>query len=892
MNKRRIQKAIALVLALALMLSAFTVNMFVSAEAEPEVWNGQISDTAPVDSDSDGWIEINNGAELAYVIKNGGGEGNQYKLTADIYLNAKDAANWQTGAPKFLDKTPNSWYTNTGNDAASEFAGGTIDGDGHVIYGMYFEGYPESYASKLDGAALIPRLAVGATVTIKNLGIDNAYINHTNSASAFIGVARTGTNIIFENCYVGENVTLTAYNAAAFRANAEYNRNATPDVVSSTILTNCYSLATIAEQGGSYGLVGTISDAKGQLSFTNCYNAKGALGYGGNIGYYAVATNCYATAKSQNKSGLHQLNSGVTDTLTANDMQGEAFAAQLGDAYVATESYPILKAFLPKCNHTYDNDCDADCNLCGEEREVGHNFVDNICTVCGAKNVWDGEISTAAPVDSDSDGWIEINNGAELAYIIKNGGGAGNKYIITNDIYLNNITTDFWTNGAPEGVTLNPWFDNTSATDFNGEIDGNGKIVYGLYYANDSNRATKHYFASGLIPRIAQDSQVTIKNLGINNAYIKHPNAAAAFLGSMVTASSGAVPSVNIENCYAGANVTLNSNYAGVFVANTGNQPASITVKNSYSLATMDAATKGLLAYIGSNKPQKAELVNCYNGNGPIRDIANPGYTVSTTNCYETVESPKSGATAYWLSAVLVSAENMTGPNALTVMPLGDAYAATNSYPVLKVFLAKCNHTYDNDCDEDCNLCGEEREAGHNFVDNICTVCGAKDVWNGQVSDTAPVDSDSDGWIEINNGAELAYIIKNGGGAGNKYILTTDIYLNDITTDFWTNGAPEGVKLNSWFEASQAGDFNGTINGDGHVVYGLYYNASLATGTADGTGLIPRVNAGSVVTIENLGIDNAYIKHTKNASAFVGVAYKSGRLVIDKCYVGQNVTIE
>ena len=42
-----------------------------------------------------------------------------------------------------------------------------------------------------------------------------------------------------------------------------------------------------------------------------------------------------------------------------------------------------------KCEHTYDNACDAICNECGEERTVTHDFADadclnpKTCTVCG-----------------------------------------------------------------------------------------------------------------------------------------------------------------------------------------------------------------------------------------------------------------------------------------------------------------------------------------------------------------------------------------------------------------------------------------------------------------------------------------------------------------------------
>ncbi|MBO5852445.1 MAG: family 16 glycosylhydrolase, partial [Clostridia bacterium] len=523
----------------------------------------------------------------------------------------------------------------------------------------------------------------------------------------------------------------------------------------------------------------------------------------------------------------------------------------LGDAYAATNGYPVLKVFLAKCNHTYDNDCDEDCNLCGEEREAGHNFVDNICTVCGAKDVWNGQISDTAPVDSDSDGWIEINNGAELAYIIKNGGGAENKYILTNDIYLNDITTDFWTNGAPEGVTLNPWFEASQAGNFKGTINGDGHVVYGLYY--NASLATGTADGTGLIPRVNENEVVTITNLGVDNAYIKHTKNASAFVG--VAYKSGRLV---IDKCYVGQNVTIEAAYAGAFrgYANSSNG-GSIT--NSYSLAKTIGTNRGLVATFWEVNGNTLDISNCYNANGPISTHNHVGNTVSENN-YVTEETGLTEGRNY------VSAENMTGPNALTVMPLGDAYAATNGYPVLKVFYPDYAEP---EPDDEIKI----------------------DYWNGNM--TQPK-TDEQGNYLITNGAELAFIIKNGGGAGNVYKLTNDIYLNNLSKVNWKNGQilDNEYSINKWFEAADATDFRGTIDGDGHVIYGLYFADAKAAGGADGAGLIPRINAGSVVTIKNLGIDNAYINHTVSAAAFVGVGYQSGELTMDSCYAGANVTVK
>ena len=47
------------------------------------------------------------------------------------------------------------------------------------------------------------------------------------------------------------------------------------------------------------------------------------------------------------------------------------------------------------CEHAYDHDCDTECNVCGEEREITHNYSSyttniakhvKICSVCGESN--------------------------------------------------------------------------------------------------------------------------------------------------------------------------------------------------------------------------------------------------------------------------------------------------------------------------------------------------------------------------------------------------------------------------------------------------------------------------------------------------------------------------
>ena len=71
-----------------------------------------------------------------------------------------------------------------------------------------------------------------------------------------------------------------------------------------------------------------------------------------------------------------------------------------------------LVACGDKCDHTYDNACDATCNECGETREVGaHDFADadcdtaKTCKTCGGT---EGSALGHKPAEDDGDCTTEV----------------------------------------------------------------------------------------------------------------------------------------------------------------------------------------------------------------------------------------------------------------------------------------------------------------------------------------------------------------------------------------------------------------------------------------------------------------------------------------------------
>lgn len=130
-----------------------------------------------------GWYEIADGAQLAYVIESGG-EGKYYKITNDIFLNDPTMIDWTSGESKSAQYKIRNWYTYTADHVSVKPFRGTIDGDGHMIYGLYTN---SEEGVEADSAGLLPLVAGKSNVTIKNLGIDYAYIKATNAAG-FVGI--------------------------------------------------------------------------------------------------------------------------------------------------------------------------------------------------------------------------------------------------------------------------------------------------------------------------------------------------------------------------------------------------------------------------------------------------------------------------------------------------------------------------------------------------------------------------------------------------------------------------------------------------------------------------------------------------------------------------------
>ncbi len=129
----------------------------------------------------------------------------------------------------------------------------------------------------------------------------------------------------------------------------------------------------------------------------------------------------------------------------------------------------------------------------------------------------------------------------------------------------------------------------------------------------------------------------------------------------------------------------------------------------------------------------------------------------------------------------------------------------------------------------------------------------------------------------IENAEQLAKAVTNTAETGKYYKITEDIYINDVSEDNWAENSPK-----KWFDTSIVKQyFEGTVDGAGHTVYGLYNNSGSTSG------LFPKAQN---TTISNLRISNADITCTDgNVGALVG--FGAGVLNFNQCGIEKNVVI-
>ncbi len=677
--------------------------------------------------------KISNAEELAWVVNevckagtgNNSTQGKYFELTQDIYIN-------KVSDPKWKEKAIN-WYT--AGDTFVRFQG-ILDGKGHTIYGLYVNKVENAEANKAGAytlAGLFPSIGDGAI--IKNLGLDDSYIC-ANAAGGFSGAVKNSSiaakpKII--GCYIGKGVTVESKGENYFEnKNNWFGAGGFIGLATQPVeFRYCYSKATakaeaharINENGkrtkfvedtlaGTFVGFGKTND---KIEYRSCYSAPT------DTEIRMLGATDTAAQKSQNTYAIsniykHNKKTIITYVLSVSDLnmlgeKAKEFMPNLDYEKVwktVDGDTPILRIFDV-------NDAYKDLDLTSHNDPFERDVIEGT-----PGKVWTGGIASKfAGGKGTVDEPYEIATAEQLFYfvdlIMESSWGSGKKtdttyttlgkyYKITHDIYLNDISNARWY----EKEGNNQWeYAMDHAQCLQGTLDGDGHVVYGLYFNVDVNTRI------GLIPSIGQYG--VIKNLMLANSYIVNEGNTAAGIVGMSESRTGATLDEEtgkrtsgtlrqlptIENCGVAENVTIISSTSSGGIL--GFSPTGAHIKNCYSLASLSGEFKrlgGLIAYIPmkendytfvdedgkpTDKVVKAVFENCYVADEDKRFVTGSlGYagTVDSTNCY-TLASAGSYST-------VLSFSNMTDEKAKANMKGFDFEnvwtTVEKSTPALKIF--------------------------------------------------------------------------------------------------------------------------------------------------------------------------------------------------------------
>ncbi len=422
--------------------------------------------------------------------------------------------------------------------------------------------------------------------------------------------------------------------------------------------------------------------------------------------------------------------------------------------------------------------------------------------------VWSGKVATTYLGGSGTYNDPYLIDTPERLYKMITETAEGAYYQITEDIYLNNVNSSEWYKGSG----LNEWVKDADA--FTAHLDGSsgGVIytIYGLYYGNVENGKY-----AGLIPILG--SKGTVMNIKLASSYISSSATENSAAGSIVGTVLNDALAVMIEGCIAEESVILNGGYRTGGILGTVQKSATVGMNNcgfKGSIVGNPAIKGGLVAEaVGSINICESYSIDTYavGKGGNVRNV------------YSNISQSKSPE-AQTLGVGTLTKEQMTGENAVSNMKGFDfekIWKTTSKYPEIKTPITTTD-----------GVVGE--------------------VWTGKmaVNYAGGTGSQEDPYL-IGTGEQLFKMVNElPSSNGKHYKLIADIKLNDVYGRNWQ----EKKGLNSWVAMSGVA-FWGHLDGDGYVVYGMYYADENVTGKY--VSLIPVVGSGSIV--ENVGISEAYI---------------------------------
>ncbi len=156
-------------------------------------------------------------------------------------------------------------------------------------------------------------------------------------------------------------------------------------------------------------------------SFYSCDNLESSTI---SVGIDSIESDAFANCPKLEKVTIYNKNCSIAETAISIYSTIYGYSGSTAETFANTYGYNFVSIDTP-CEHTYSNDCDTSCNICGETRETGaHGYSDwtitkeascnktglreRTCSICGDV---DKEIIEMLPhADEDEDGICEVCN--------------------------------------------------------------------------------------------------------------------------------------------------------------------------------------------------------------------------------------------------------------------------------------------------------------------------------------------------------------------------------------------------------------------------------------------------------------------------------------------------
>lgn len=772
------------------------------------------------------------------------------KLTANIVVNKNVLANDTLNGDdsNFVPWTP-----------IEEFSG-TIDGQYHTISGLYMS--KDHDEAEWVAPILSVRPAKSSdTITIKNIGIEDSYIYNNRYAAGFIATVDSGT----------------------------------------VAMTNVYYASFIR---GRYdtagGLIGEVK--KGSLFIKNTYTfvprsiVREACLVGDMFsGTKSESINSYTPSELNLMTGINALSIPYTEFTDGslalrlhNYDEGNAWGQNVGVDNHPTFSGKVtnyasnLKVSSLTFNTGFEHEPFIEGYVEGEitplpiPTKEGYAFIgwfedkeftgDTILTInrtmTGDKELY----AMWATLPKLVNGCYEIGTASELygfAAIVNGTNGTKRESCACGKLTTNISVSEKFV----EFSTYKRWF---PMMEFCGTFDGNGKTISGLTYLTNGSIGNIGFFGTTKSKYISYNEQyrAVIKDLEIADAYFQ----ADTCIGTLI----GNGRDVDIINVH-----TTGSVHGRYAIGGIAGQLSNSNITHTINEAGGDARAAGG-AFIGvshgtiriTNSYNKGHVTPnndgcCSSSNKPAVQVV--GYNYGTTIFENSYHMP----TKYWDN----DRATLDGVTAINSFYDGSYVGKNGTHVTTHEFndgtVAKLLREYKTD-NVDGSIWGQNVGVDESpvFVDKL--------VFSSTITPKAP--KQTNGCYQIGTIEELfgfANIV-------NAALYNITPFCAELTSDIVLN---KDVRANEkgaiqWIPIK---DFDGTFDGQGHTISGIYFKDTTVTNAGLFASIINR-DPLSPTTIKNLNTTDSFIHGGLNTGALVGeIDSLSQKVSIENCQVEATV---